>query len=193
MDDPLSSAPIPAAPRPRRRTLAFLGVALAAGLTGAVATAAVGGGAMSAWGHGAGWHGGGGWRGFGRGPATPAEIEQRADRAVRHLAVEIDATNEQTEKLRGIVRGAVKDLLPLREQMRADRQRGIDLLTGPSVDRAAIERFRTEKLALADTGSKRIAQGLGDAAEAMTPEQRRKIGDRLSFLLQRFGGGGNPG
>ena len=191
MSDPVSS-PTPApAPAPRRRTLLIVAVALVAGLTGAVATAAIGASYVSAsHGFGSGWHGG--WRGgFGRAPLSPAEIEQRADRAVRHLAVEIDASNEQQEKLRTIVRGAVKDLLPLREQMRADRQHAIDLLTGPSVDRSAIERFRADKLALADTASKRVAQALADTAEVMTPEQRRQIGDRLNFL-RRFGAGGNP-
>ena len=43
----------------------------------------------------------------------PARIEDGADRGVRHLAIEIDATNEQQEKLRAIVKGAVKDLLHL--------------------------------------------------------------------------------
>jgi Spy/CpxP family protein refolding chaperone len=176
------------APAPRRRTLLIVAVALAAGLTGAVATAAVGATAMSHYGFGPGWHGG--WR-FGRGPLSPAEVEERADRGVRHLAVEIDASADQTEKLRTIVRGALKDLLPLRDQMRADRQRAIDLLTGPNVDRGAIERFRVERVAMADQASKRIAQALTDAADVMTPEQRRKIGDRLNWL-RRFHGGDEP-
>jgi periplasmic protein CpxP/Spy len=190
MSEPVSSPTPASAPPPRRRTLTLVAVALAAGLTGAVATAAVGATTMSAYGFGPGWHGG--WRGgFGRAPLSPAEVEQRADRAVRHLAVEIDASADQQEKLRAIVRGAVKDLLPLREQMRADRQRAIDLLTGPSVDRGAIERFRAERLTIADTASKRVAQALADAADTMTPEQRRQIGERLNFL-RHFGPGGNP-
>ena len=35
--------------------------------------------------------------------SSPA-IEDRADRMVRHLAIEVDATPEQQERLRGIVR-----------------------------------------------------------------------------------------
>ena len=54
------------------------------------------------------------------------------------------------------------------------------LLTQPSVDRAAIEAFRAEQIALADAASKRIAQALADAAEVLTPEQRRKIDDHLA-------------
>ena len=52
------------------------------------------------------------------------------------------------------------------------------------VDRAAIERLRSEQLALAETASKRISQALGDAAEVLNPEQRRTLVDRVSH----FGG-----
>ena len=123
------------------------------------------------------------------GPFASAFIEDRADRAVRHLGIEIDATAEQQEKLRGIVNSAIKDLLPMREKVQAARQRAHDLFTQPSVNRAAIDAFRTEQMALADAASKRIAQALGDAAEVLTPEQRRKIDN----LLQTRRGYWGPG
>ena len=69
----------------------------------------------------------------------PAAVEDRADRMVRHLAIEVDATAEQQERLRGIVRSAVRDLLPLREKATNSRQRGRELLTQTTIDRAAIE------------------------------------------------------
>ena len=61
------------------------------------------------------------------------------------------------------------------------------LLTQPTVDRSAIEALRAEQLSLADAASKRFAQALGDAAEVLTPEQRRKIDDRLTELRERRG------
>ena len=94
---------------------------------------------------------------------------------VRHLAIEIDATSQQQERLRVIAQAAVRDLMPMREQAQAARARAPALLTQPSVDRAAIEAFRAEQLALADAASRRIAQALADAAEVLSPEQRRKI------------------
>jgi Spy/CpxP family protein refolding chaperone len=140
-------------------------IALAAALTGAAATAAIS--------HGPPW---GGWHrhGFMRGPLNPADIEDRVDRGIRHAAIEIDATPEQLEKLRAIVKGAVKDLLPMREKARAAHGRVTELLTQPKIDRAAIEAFRAEQLALADAASKRFAQAVADAAEVLTPEQRQK-------------------
>src|SRR5271157_2725180 len=63
------------------------------------------------------------------GPPSPDQIEDRADRIVRHLAIEIDATADQQSKLQAIVKGAIKDLLPMREQALAARQKARDLLT----------------------------------------------------------------
>jgi Spy/CpxP family protein refolding chaperone len=132
--------------------------------------------------HGSGpWHGGWHHGGFMDGPVDPAAIEAHADRAVRHLAIEIDATPEQQDKLRAIVKAALEDLLPLRDRLRAGHLEAHDLLTRPTVDRAALDRFRAQKVALVDTASKRITEAIGDAAEVLTPEQRRKIGE----LLQR--------
>jgi protein CpxP len=164
-------------PTGRRRGRSWLFVAtiaLAAALTGAVASRAV------SQHH---WHG----PGFMSGAFDPARVEEGADRAVRHVAIELDATAEQQDKLRSIVKGAVKDLLPMREKALAARQRGRVLLTQPTIDRAAIEALRAEQVALADAASKRFAQALGDVAEVLTPEQRRKIDDRLTELRERRG------
>jgi Spy/CpxP family protein refolding chaperone len=168
----------PAQPAPRRRWPIIATVALAAALTGAAASHALsqGGFGHGPWGH-SGFMGGGG---FAHGRFDPAKAEDRADRMVRHLAIEIDATPQQQDKLRAIAKDAVKDLIPMREKAVAARERAHTLLTQPSVDRGAIESFRAEQIALADAASKRVAQALGDAAEALTPEQRRKIDEHLT-------------
>jgi periplasmic protein CpxP/Spy len=161
----------------RRRAASWLLLAtltLTAALTGAAASRA-----FSQY-H---WHG----PSFMGPPFDPARAEDRADRAVRHLAIEIDASNDQQDKLRGIVRGLVQDLLPMREKATAARERGRTLLTQPSIDRAAIEALRAEQMALADGASRRLAQALGDAADVLTPEQRRKLDERLAEFRERRG------
>ena len=70
-----------------------------------------------------------------------AVMEFHADRVVRHLAVEIDASPQQQDKLRAIVGDAVKDLMPVRERLMAARATARDLLTRETVDRAAIEQL----------------------------------------------------
>jgi periplasmic protein CpxP/Spy len=176
--DPASS---PDSPEPRptkggRSWLILPTIALAAALTGAAATSAVseygGGSAMPI--HFMGGH-----------DFDPARAEERADRMVRHLAIEVDATNEQTEKLRAIMKATVKDLVPLRDKIKSARERGRALLTAPTVDRAAIEQLRSEQMANIDAGTRRIAQGLADSAEVLSVEQRRKLEERLDEWRQR--------
>jgi periplasmic protein CpxP/Spy len=109
----------------------------------------------------------------------PAMLAESADRGVRHLAIEIDATADQEEKLRAIVRDLVKDLVPLRSARVEAAERARGLLIQPTIDKAEIEKFRVEQIAKADAVSKRLAKAIGDAAELLTPEQRRKLVDRL--------------
>ena len=153
---------------PRRRTaMVVLIVALAIGLTGAFATGAF---SRGGFGFGPGHH---------FGSMSPGAIEDRADRMVRHLGIEIDATAEQQERLRAVVKATVRDLLPMREKAQAARTQARELLTQPSINRAEIERFRTEQIALADTASRRVAQAIAEVAEILTLEQRLKINDHL--------------
>lgn len=167
----------------RRRNVVWIAVlVVVAGVTGAAAASAFNGPGFGP-GFPVRWH-----HGFG-GPMDPAQIEDRADRMVRHAAIELDATNEQQDKLRAIVKSAVKDILPMRERAQAARNKARDLLTQDKVERADIEKFRSEQAVLADAFSKRIAQAIGDAAEVLSPEQRRKLADRLP--PRGFGPGGH--
>ena len=68
------------------------------------------------------------------GAFDPAQAEDRADRAVRHLAIELDATDAQQEKLRAITKAAVKDLIPLREKVQSARLKARELLTQTTSD-----------------------------------------------------------
>lgn len=181
--------------RRRHRKMAILAVVglISAGLIGVVATNSFGQGYGPGFGpgfgHGAGfglgfgrsWGGPGFWHGGPRGDGTfdPAWVETRVDHMIRHLAVELGANAEQQEKLGAIAKSTIKDLLPVREKMVAARRQGRDLLTQPTVDRAALEKLRAEQIATADGASKRLVQALADAAEVLTPEQRKKLDDIL--------------
>src|ERR1043166_363914 len=151
--------------RGRGRVALFLVLATLGGaIAGGLATNALGQAAPL-------WH----MRPFMGEPFDPANVERRVERVMKHLAVEADATADQQAKLVAIAKGAVNDLLPLREKLQANRAKALDLFTAGTIDRAAIERLRGEQLALAETPSKRIAQALGDAAEVLNPEQRRSL------------------
>jgi len=180
MADQGNSLPQPASSRPARRgifVLAVIAIAIVAGLTGNMLTTAFGQG--FAW---QAWHGGGFAGGFMAGPLTQAEINDRIDRATKHLAIELDASADQQGKIANIAKAAVNDLLPMREKAQAARREAVALLTAPTVDRAAIEKLRTDQISLADAASKRIAQAAADASDVLNPEQRRKIADWIAAL-----------
>jgi Spy/CpxP family protein refolding chaperone len=184
--DTISSSPSPPPARTCRNNrgvfvIALLAVAVVAGLTGNMLTTAFGQGfAWHAW-HGGALMGGG----FMAGPLTPAQIDDRIDRVTKHMAIELDASADQQAKIASIAKGAVNDLRPLREKAQAARSQAITLLTAPTIDRTAIERLRVEQIGLAETASKRIAQAVADASEALNPDQRRKVADWIAA----FGGG----
>jgi len=157
--------------RPRRR---FFRRAAIATLIGGIA-AGIG---IKAFAQGGGF---GGWRcgGFMAGPLDPARVDEHLERMLKHLYVEIDATDEQKQKLAPIVKQAAKDLLPLREKMQAARKQAIELLTGDTIDRGAIEALRAEQFQLAEQASRRVVQSLADAAEVLTPAQRKELAARV--------------
>ena len=157
-------------PRPgqRGRVALLLILAALAGAIAGLATDAFGQAPML-------WHA----RPFMGEPFDPAQIDRHIERMIKHLAVEADATTDQQAKLVAIAKGAVNDLLPLREKLRANRAQALDLFTAGNVDRAAIERLRSEQLGLVETASKRISEALGDAAEVLNPDQRRALVDRV--------------
>jgi Spy/CpxP family protein refolding chaperone len=172
----------PTRPRRGRTTgfvIALLAVAVVAGLTGNMLRTAFGQGfAWHAWHDGA----------FMGGPLTPAQIDDRIDRATKHMAIELDASADQQAKIAGIAKAAVADLRPLQERLQAARGQALALLTAPSIDRSAIERLRAEQIGLAEAASKRIAQAVADASEVLNPDQRRKIADFVA-AGGPFGGG----
>ena len=119
------------------------------------------------------------------GPIDPAELEERLDYMLKHLYVEIDATDAQKAKLDPIVKQAAKELMPLRGKMRAARRQGMTLFSAETIDRGAIERLRAEQIAAADEASKRFVRALADVAEVLTPEQRKTVAERIERRRHR--------
>lgn len=111
--------------------------------------------------------------------------EERLDRMLKHMYVEIDATDAQKQQLEPIVKQAAADLKPLRAKARDARKRGAELLSADTIDRSAIERARAEGISVADASSRRFTQALTDVAEVLTPAQRKKLAARLAHRRGR--------
>lgn len=114
----------------------------------------------------------------------PAQMDEHVERMVKHLAVEVDATPSQREKLTGIAQAAARDLAPLRGKVKDARTQALDLMNAEKIDRTAIESLRAEQIVLLDTVSKRVTQALADAGEVLNPDQRRKLAERVQRYSQ---------
>jgi periplasmic protein CpxP/Spy len=160
--------------KPRRRFLRRAGIAT---LIAAVA-AGIGMRAFAEHGH-RGW--------YRAAPLDPARLDEHLDRMLKHLYVEIDATDAQKQQLAPIVKAAAQDLLPLRTQMHEARRQAVELLSRDSIDRAALETLRADQLALAEQASRRFIQALADVADVLTPEQRKQLAEHLGRWHGRRG------
>lgn len=169
--------------KPRRRRFWMLtGVVAMAGVLAACAQ------------HGSGGPDGGhGWRhGHGgmQGAMDPQTMGRRIDKGVEWVLSDVNATPEQKQKVSAIAKAAATELAPLREQHRAARKQVMQLLSAPTVDRAALEAVRAEQLKSAEAASRRVTQALADIADVLTPEQRVKLRERAESRMARRGWGG---
>ena len=134
---------------------------------------------------GGSWHGGwrGGWHGRGHhggfANMTDAQIEKKIDRMVKHAAIEIDATPEQQAKITKLFVAVVKDVKPMRGQMRDSGRKIHDLLLADKIDREALEKIRAARLADAERVSKTIVNAVAEAAEVLSPDQRKVLEERI--------------
>jgi len=181
MSDTTQTLQPPASPadNPRRRFFRRAAIATV------IATVATGIG-LKALAHG---HGPGGWHrgGFMGAHLDPAKLDEHLDRMLKHLYVEVDATDVQKQQLTPIVKAAARDLLPIRDRMRAARLQAVALLSQPTVDRAALEARRADQLQLAEQASRRFTQALADVADVLTPEQRKQLAERAARWHGRRG------
>jgi len=178
-ETPQPQPPASPADNPRRRFFRRAAIATV------IATLATGIGLKAlAYGHGfGGWHRGS----FMGAQLDPAKLDQHLDRMLKHLYVEVDATDVQKQQLAPIVKAAARDLLPMRDRMRDARLQAVALLSQPSIDRAALEVLRADQLQMAEQASRRLTQALADAADVLTPEQRKQLAERAGRWHGRRG------
>lgn len=151
---------------PRRSTIAALcgGIALATGLSACAVS-----------------HGAGGHHGMAAN-ASPADVANHIDLALKHVYAEIGATDAQKAQLEPIVKQAAADLMPLHTQLHAAHKSALSLFTQDSIDRAAIEAARAQNMQIIDQATKRVAQLFADVAEVLTPAQRKSLADHVARM-----------
>jgi protein CpxP len=118
----------------------------------------------------------------GHGNVSPEMAKEHAGLATKWVLRDIDASEDQQERVTKIVSGAIDDLFRLKGKHQENRQAFAAQLGAASLDRAALEEIRKSEIALADEASKRLVQALADASEVLTPEQRQALVERVHRL-----------
>ena len=175
---PTPQAPIPVEDRPRRhfsRRAAI--VTLVAGIATGIGFKTLADAGFGRWHH----------TGLRGAPLDPARLDEHVDRMLRHLYVEIDATEAQKQQLAPIVKAAAVELLPLHAKIHDTRRQALELLSQATVDRAALESLRDETIQLVEQASRRLTQALADVADVLTPKQKRQLAGRFGQWRGRHG------
>ena len=107
--------------------------------------------------------------------------EERFDRFVEWkidgMLDEVDATDDQRERVQAIVTATLADLEGARDLKREMRQDLVAVFTAETIDRGELEALRLRKLETVDSMSLRVLTGLADAAEVLTPAQRAELAE----------------
>jgi Spy/CpxP family protein refolding chaperone len=174
-----SSGPNIPAPRSLFNRVTLIAFIAGASLAGSVVALAAGNG-MGACHHGM----------MMDGTQSPDEVSAHVDHMLKHLYVELDATDAQKAQIGPLVKQAMNDLMPLHKQLHAAHAQMIDALTQPTIDRAALETARVAHLQLADQASKRFVQLVADVGDVLTPAQRTALAYHLKRTHGMHGMGG---
>ena len=95
------------------------------------------------------------------------------------LIDEFEATDAQQDKIWAIVDRTRSELRPVGREFRDSRGKVAELLAAPTIDKAAVEALRAERIAAVDAASKKAVAALVEAAEVLTPEQRAELAKEL--------------
>ena len=109
-----------------------------------------------------------------------AGMHAMAEAHIEKMLTALDATPDQKEKIKSILHRGFEQIAPMHEKFAAAHGDLHRILTAPTIDRAALEQIRAERMADFDQGSKVLAQTLADAAEVLSPEQRAKLGKMMA-------------
>jgi protein CpxP len=175
--EPPLRQPAPGAARTRAfswpRGLAIVG-ALAAGMALGAVGFAVAAGGMGPWNHG----------------PRLAFVQG----AVAHALDSVGASAAQEAKVHDIIAAKFAEIAPNPAEHAAMRKQALDLLAAPTIDRAAVEKMRTDVVARFDAKSKLVVGGLLDIADQLTPTQRTQLTAEIEEMAQRgpMGGWGGP-
>ena len=127
-------------------------------------------------GPGPGWQGAG--MRHGMGPGMGGGFGMMDGRGMDRALDAVNASADQKARIRQIMQAARTDLAAQRDARRTLHEQMQAIFAAPTIDARAAEALRQQMFAQHDAASKRMMQAMLDAAQVLTPEQRKALADR---------------
>ena len=124
---------------------------------------------------------GGMGHGMGHGMFDRADPEEMMEFRFNKMMGLVKATPEQSDKLKAIFEKVKTDMHPDGQDggPRKMHEKVLELLSAPTIDKAAVEALRTQQVADMESKSKIITSALLEAADVLTPEQRATLVEEM--------------
>jgi len=122
-----------------------------------------------------------GHRGYGGGPRRWM---------MRRLFQELDTTPGQEKVIAQATENAERVMWQAREQFFRSRSAYANAMRGETFDSAAVNESFEAQQASVDEVKKAVREGMQSIHEALTPEQRKRLGDLIEFGPRAMHGGG---
>jgi periplasmic protein CpxP/Spy len=112
---------------------------------------------------------------------SPAAMDAHIDKMVELCGA--GASADQKSRLSVIAKTAVNDVRPAHEELRQGHVRLHQLLSAPTIDRAALEQLRAAQVQRMDAISRRMLTAVEEGADVLTPDQRQQCISHLGALM----------
>jgi periplasmic protein CpxP/Spy len=113
----------------------------------------------------------------GAGPLGGKMIERLLDR--------VEASEDQKTKINAIVERTRTEMQDLGTEQRASIAELAEILKAPTIDRAALEAKRVERMSKLDQRTKVMTTAFADIAEVLSPEQRKEAAELIQKRMDK--------
>jgi protein CpxP len=126
-------------------------------------------------------HGHGPFR-FGHRAESAEQVREHMSRGTARLSALVDADDAQQKAIDAVVARTSPELFALMREGRTLRSQLKTALLAPTIDRAQVDALSAQLTALSARFVTLSSHSLLDVSDTLTPAQRQKLADKLSFF-----------